>query len=120
MTQNNLGNAPATLGHRESGTAQLEEAVIAYSAAPQAYSISRRSACADTDRACACVKVSVGLALRAAALRARSGRVTDGTIEVGHVDKTFAAGTLPDRDLPGTKQAREMPARLSGERERGV
>ena len=30
MTQNNLGNALATLGERESGTARLEEAVAAY------------------------------------------------------------------------------------------
>ena len=30
MTQNNLGNALATLGERESGTARLEEAVDAY------------------------------------------------------------------------------------------
>ena len=33
MTQNNLGNALATLGERESGTARLEEAVAAYRAA---------------------------------------------------------------------------------------
>ena len=32
-TQNNLGNALATLGARESGTARLEEAVTAYRAA---------------------------------------------------------------------------------------
>jgi uncharacterized protein with beta-barrel porin domain len=32
-TQNNLGNALATLGSRESGTARLEEAVAAYRAA---------------------------------------------------------------------------------------
>jgi len=32
-TQNNLGNALRTLGARESGTARLEEAVEAYSAA---------------------------------------------------------------------------------------
>ncbi|MCW5699530.1 MAG: tetratricopeptide repeat protein, partial [Rhodospirillales bacterium] len=30
MTQNNLGTALATLGERESGTARLEDAVIAY------------------------------------------------------------------------------------------
>jgi tetratricopeptide (TPR) repeat protein len=30
MTQNNLGNALATLGERESGTARLEDAVAAY------------------------------------------------------------------------------------------
>jgi hypothetical protein len=30
MTQNNLGNALATLGERESGTARLEEAVVAW------------------------------------------------------------------------------------------
>jgi tetratricopeptide (TPR) repeat protein len=33
MTQNNLGNALASLGQRESGTARLEEAVTAYRAA---------------------------------------------------------------------------------------
>ncbi len=33
VTQNNLGNALATLGERESGTARLEEAVAAYRAA---------------------------------------------------------------------------------------
>ena len=33
MTQNNLGNALATLGERESGTARLEEAVAAFRAA---------------------------------------------------------------------------------------
>jgi tetratricopeptide (TPR) repeat protein len=33
MTQNNLGNALQTLGQRESGTARLEEAVAACSAA---------------------------------------------------------------------------------------
>ena len=33
MTQNNLGNALLTLGERESGTARLEEAVVAYRAA---------------------------------------------------------------------------------------
>jgi hypothetical protein len=33
MTQNNLGNALATLGERESGTARLDEAVKAYRAA---------------------------------------------------------------------------------------
>ena len=33
MTQNNLGNALATLGERETGTARLEEAVAAYRAA---------------------------------------------------------------------------------------
>ena len=33
MTQNNLGNALQTLGARESGTARLEEAVMAYRAA---------------------------------------------------------------------------------------
>jgi tetratricopeptide (TPR) repeat protein len=33
MTQNNLGNALATLGEQESGTARLEEAVAAYRAA---------------------------------------------------------------------------------------
>ena len=33
MTQNNLGNALATLGERESGTARLEEAIAAYRAA---------------------------------------------------------------------------------------
>jgi hypothetical protein len=33
MTQNNLGNALWTLGARESGTAQLEQAVAAYRAA---------------------------------------------------------------------------------------
>ena len=33
MTQNNLGNALAALGERESGTARLEEAVAAYRAA---------------------------------------------------------------------------------------
>ena len=33
MTQNNLGNALARLGERESGTARLEEAVAAYRAA---------------------------------------------------------------------------------------
>ena len=33
MTQNNLGNALAALGARESGTARLEEAVAAYRAA---------------------------------------------------------------------------------------
>jgi Tetratricopeptide repeat len=33
MTQHNLGNALATLGERESGTARLEEAVAAYEAA---------------------------------------------------------------------------------------
>ena len=32
-TQNNLGNALASLGERESGTARLEEAVAAYRAA---------------------------------------------------------------------------------------
>ena len=32
-TQNNLGNALAGLGDRESGTARLEEAVAAYRAA---------------------------------------------------------------------------------------
>ncbi len=32
-TQNNLGNALQTLGERESGTARLEEAVVAYRAA---------------------------------------------------------------------------------------
>ena len=35
MTQNNLGNALATLGERESGTARLEEAVAAYREALQ-------------------------------------------------------------------------------------
>ena len=30
MTQNNLGNALRTLGERESGTARLEQAVVAY------------------------------------------------------------------------------------------
>ena len=30
MTQNNLGTALETLGERESGTARLEEAVVAY------------------------------------------------------------------------------------------
>jgi hypothetical protein len=33
MTQTNLGDALATLGERESGTARLEEAVAAYGAA---------------------------------------------------------------------------------------
>jgi tetratricopeptide (TPR) repeat protein len=33
VTQNNLGNALALLGERESGTARLEEAVAAYRAA---------------------------------------------------------------------------------------
>src|SRR5207253_3144543 len=33
MTQNNLGNAPETLGERESGTARLEQAVAAYNGA---------------------------------------------------------------------------------------
>ena len=32
MTQNNLGNALSMLGERESGTARLEEAVVAYRA----------------------------------------------------------------------------------------
>ena len=32
-TQNNLGNALATLGERESGTARLEQAVAAYTEA---------------------------------------------------------------------------------------
>jgi hypothetical protein len=35
MTQNNLGNALAALGQRESGTARLEQAVDAYRAALQ-------------------------------------------------------------------------------------
>jgi tetratricopeptide (TPR) repeat protein len=35
MTQNNLGNALATLGLRESGTARLQEATAAYRAALQ-------------------------------------------------------------------------------------
>jgi hypothetical protein len=33
MTQNNLGTALSALGGRESGTAHLEEAVVAYEAA---------------------------------------------------------------------------------------
>ena len=33
QTQNNLGNALAALGERESGTVRLEEAVLAYRAA---------------------------------------------------------------------------------------
>ncbi len=37
MTQNNLGNALATLGGRESGTARLEEAVAAYRAALEVF-----------------------------------------------------------------------------------
>jgi hypothetical protein len=35
MTQNNLGNALAMLGERESGTARLEQAVEAFCAALQ-------------------------------------------------------------------------------------
>ncbi len=41
MTQNNLGNALATLGERESGTVRLEEAVSAYRAALQEYTRER-------------------------------------------------------------------------------
>jgi tetratricopeptide (TPR) repeat protein len=41
MTQNNLGNALSTLGERESGTAKLEEAVLAYRAALQEYTRER-------------------------------------------------------------------------------
>ncbi|QLH38402.1 MAG: tetratricopeptide repeat protein [Defluviicoccus sp.] len=40
-TQNNLGNALATLGERESGTARLQDAVTAYRAALQEYTRAR-------------------------------------------------------------------------------
>jgi tetratricopeptide (TPR) repeat protein len=41
MTQNNLGNALATLGARESGTARLEDAAAAYRAALEEYTRER-------------------------------------------------------------------------------
>jgi Tetratricopeptide repeat len=45
--QNNLGNALATLGERESGTARLEEAVAAHR---EALKEGRASACRSTGR----------------------------------------------------------------------
>ena len=41
MTQNNLGNALATLGERESGTARLEQAATAYREALKEYTRER-------------------------------------------------------------------------------
>jgi tetratricopeptide (TPR) repeat protein len=41
MTQNNLGNALAALGERESGTARLQEAVAAYDAALSVFVLTR-------------------------------------------------------------------------------
>jgi hypothetical protein len=51
MTQNNLGSALGTLGQRESGTAQLEEAVAAYNAALTVFVPARADYYTDTCRA---------------------------------------------------------------------
>ena len=60
MTQNNLGNALWTLGERESGTARLEEAVQAYHAALEVFTVevspaNRRIAIASLDAALAMI-----------------------------------------------------------------
>lgn len=51
VTLNSLGNALTTLGQRESGTAQLEEAVAAYDAALTVFVPARADYYTDTCRA---------------------------------------------------------------------